>query len=214
MIQSFIPPEVDEKYMALFHEVSHLHRKWGIFRHLYVSGNEIVDLLNAAGGEFFSIVQNLLADDIVLTITRLTDPKQSVGKNNLSLEQLIHAIDDTQHPRLRQDIEQIYATSRPRFSFAKRYRDKVIAHNDLPIKLARASSPPIPTTTNIEDALKGIRDVMNAVPKYFRNLEMATVNYYTLVTNPGDENRLIARLHSAQTREASRADISVAVAEA
>jgi hypothetical protein len=209
MIQSSIPSDIDEIYMALFQEVSHLHRKWGVFRHLYVSGQEIVDLINDAGHDFFGITQTLLAHDIVLTIARLTDPKQSAGRDNLCLEQLINFIDVSQHGQLRQNIERIYSVSKPKFSFAKIYRNKLIAHNDFATKLARVPEPPIPTTTDIEDGLKGIRDVMNAVPQYFVGLDIATVNYYDLVTRPGGENRLIARLHAAKEMDTRHDDSSI-----
>jgi hypothetical protein len=46
--------------MALFQEVCRLHPKWGVFRHLYVSGRDIADLINDAGGDFFGITQTLL----------------------------------------------------------------------------------------------------------------------------------------------------------
>lgn len=198
MIQSSIPSDLDEVYMALFQEVSHLHRKWGVFRQLYVSGQDIVDLINDASRDFFGIIQHLLAHDIVLTIARLTDPKQSAGRDNLCLEQLIYSIEPAQHAQLRRDIDQIYSRSKAQFSFAKTYRNKLIAHYDFATKLSRVPEPPSPTTTDIEDGLKGIRDVMNAVPQYFVGLDIATVNYYDLVTHPGDENRLIARLRTAK----------------
>lgn len=153
-----------------------------MFRHLNVSGQEVVDLINEAGRDFFGITQTLLAHDIVLTIARLTEPKQTSGRDNLCLEQLIHFIDAGQHGRLRQNIEQIYSGSRPKFSFAKIYRNKLIAHYDLAAKLARVPELPPPSTTDIEDGLEGIRDVMNTVPQYFVGLDIATVNYYDLVT--------------------------------
>lgn len=198
MIATSIPSDINEVYRALFQEVCHLHRKWGVFRHLYVSGQEIVDLLNAAGGDYFGITQTLLAHDIVLTIARLTDRKQSAGRENLCLEQLIHSVDSSQHSQLRQNIEQIYFQTKPKFAFAKTYRNKLIAHYDFTVKLARSPEPPIPTTIDIEDGLEGIRDVMNAIPQYFVGLEIATVNYYDLVTRPGGENRLIARLRAVE----------------
>lgn len=145
-MQTSIPSDINETYMALFQEVCHLHRKWGVFRHLYVSGQEIVDLINDAGGDFFGLTQTLLAHDIVLTIARLTDPKQSAGRENLCLEQLIHSIDFSQHGQLRRNIEQIYSQSKPKFTFAKTYRNKLIAHYDFAMKLARLPEPPIPTT--------------------------------------------------------------------
>jgi|GEM_PF-4007908 hypothetical protein len=199
-----IPSNIHEIYEALFHPVCHVHREWGAFRHLYVSGQEIADVLKDAGGDFFGITKTLLAHDIILTIARLTDPKQSVGRDNLCLEQLIHSIDGSQYGPLRQNIEQIYSQAKPNFVFAKTYRNKLLAHYDLATILAHVPEPTIPTTTDIDAGLKGICDVMNAVPQYFHGLDIATVDYYDLVNRPGGENRLIARLRN------SRGDSSLA----
>ena len=158
MLDESIPTNIHEIYAALFKEVCHLHREWGVFRHLYVSGQDVVDLLNDAGGDFIGIIQTLLAHDIVFTIARLTDPKQTVGRDNLCLEQLIHSIDGSQYGPLRQNIEQIYSQSKSNFVFAKTYRNKLLAHYDLATKLAHLPEPPIPTTTDIEAGLEGIRD--------------------------------------------------------
>ena len=192
-----IPSNIHEIYEALFHPVCHVHREWGVFRHLYVSGQEIADVIKDAGGDFFGITKTLLAHDIILTIARLTDPKQSVGRENLCLEQLIHSVDASLYSQLRDNIERIYSQSKPNFAFAKTYRNKLLAHYDLATKLAHLPEPPIPTTVDIEDGLQGIRDVMNAVPRYFHGLDIAIVNYEDLVTRPGGENRLIARLRAA-----------------
>ena len=197
-METSIPSDINRIYMALFPEVCRVHRYWGAFRHLFVSSQEVVDVLNDAAGGFVGIIQTLLAHDIVLTIARLTDPKQSAGRQNLCLEQLIHSIDCSQHSQLRQNIELLYSQSKQKFVFAKTYRNKLLAHFDLATKLADVPEPPIPTTTEIEAGFQGIRDVMNAVPQYFTGLDIATVNYYDLVTRPGGENRLIARLRAAQ----------------
>jgi len=199
-MDTLIPSEINRIYTALFREVCPVHRYWGAFRHLFVSGQDVVDVLNDAAGDFVGIIQRLLAHEIVFAIARLTDPKQSAGQQNLCLEQLVHSIDVSQHPQLRQNIEDIYAQSKSKFSFAKVYRNKLLAHHDLATKLGDLSEPPIPTTVDIEDGLKGIRNVMDAVPRYFAGLDVATVNYYDLVTHHGGENRLIARLRTAQGR--------------
>jgi hypothetical protein len=199
MVQGAIPPEINEKYMALFQEVSYLHETWGIFRQLYASGDDTVDLLNDSAPGFFRLCQWLLADDIILSISRLNDPRRTLGKDNLTLEQLVHSIDAGKHPALRKEMEKLYAEAKDKCKFAKDHRNKRIAHNDLHLKLQGKVRPlPSPTETNIEDALESIRNVMNAVSRYFHNSEIATVNYYHLVTRLGDGTKIISRLREAE----------------
>jgi len=206
MTQKKIPPQIDEIYMALFHQVSHLHAKWEIFCQLYASSSEVVDLLNSSAAGFFRVCQDVLAYDVFLTISRLTDPKQTrLGKNvrdNLSLERLVSSIDSVKFPKLSGEIKQLLAKSKNKCGFVKELRNKLIAHNDLPTNLQAKVNPlPMPTKQNIEDALESIRNVMNAVPSYFENSTVA----YQLASMPSGGNTLITRLrHAKMYREQLR----------
>ena len=82
-----------------------------------------------------------MADDILLSISRLVDPKQTFGKDNLTLEQLVHSIDSTKYSQLRRDIEQRLSHARDRCAFAKDQRNKRIAHSDLFTKLQVKTLP-------------------------------------------------------------------------
>ena len=104
-----IPTEVDEIYEALYQQVSYLHAKWGIFCQLYGSTKEVVDLLNSSAPSFFRICEDVLVDDILLNISRLTDPKQTFKRDNLSLEHLVHSIDEVQFTKLKDEIEKLLA---------------------------------------------------------------------------------------------------------
>jgi len=57
-----------------------------MFCRLFASGENIVEFLNRSAAGFFRTLEDLLADDILLSISRLVDPIQSFGKDNLALE--------------------------------------------------------------------------------------------------------------------------------
>jgi hypothetical protein len=143
------------------------------------------------------VCEELLADDVILTISRLTDPKRTLGKDNLTLEQLVNSVDGVKYPKLRAEIEQLYTESKDKCRFTKDHRNKRIAHNDLNTSL-QVNSLPSPTETNIEEALEAIRSLMNAVLRYFHNMDIATVNYLHLVTTPGDGTKMISLLREAE----------------
>jgi hypothetical protein len=195
MTQQKIPSEVYEIYKPLFNQVSHLHAKWGIFCQLYASSSEIIDLLNSSAAGFFRVCQDVLAYDILLTISRLTDPKQTGKRDNLSLERLVESIDGVKFPKLKDEIEQFLVASKAKCSFARELRNKLIAHNDLAENLqSNGALISMATKKNIEDALESIRNVMNVVASYFENSTVA----YELASMPSDGNVLIARLRDAK----------------
>lgn len=194
-----IPSDIEEIYKPLFHQVSHLHAKWGIFCQLYASGSEIIELLNSSSGGFFRVCQDVMAYDILLNIGRITDPKQTrMGRNvrdNLTLERLASSVDGTQFPKLKDEIEKLLVQSKNKCGFVREVRNKLIAHNDLATNLHnRVALVSTATKQNIEDALESIRNVMNSVPSYFDGGTVA----YQLASMRGDANTLIVRLRQAK----------------
>ena len=168
---------------------------------LYASGENVVDLLSDSAPGFFRICHDLLVDDVLLSISRLTDQKQTFGKSNLTLDRLVHSIDTKKHQQLRQDVERLFSDARVKSSFAKDQGNKRIAHSDLSTKL-QASLLSSFTKANIEDALNAIRAVMNAVelhfntPLYSHGVNVAYVEYLSQFY--ADAQPLIARVRAPE----------------
>jgi hypothetical protein len=59
---------------AFRNELIVLHAKWQQYRKLYGTSDERIGLLNSSAGFFFGLVHDVMWDDIVLHIARLTDP--------------------------------------------------------------------------------------------------------------------------------------------
>ena len=200
-MEDVIPPEIREEYKSLRNDVCHLHRKWLIFRQLFVSGENVVGLLNSVAPAFFRVCKDLLADDVLLSISRLADPKQTFKADNLSLEQLVRSIDAGEYPDLMRELEQLLSVTRDKCAFAREQRNKRIAHTDLSTKL-EAKPLSSPTTTNVEAALESIRAVMNAIEKYFHepiycnDVNIAFVGYSRVLNVDGTQ--LITWLREAE----------------
>lgn len=200
-MEDVIPQEIREKYKSLRNDVCHLHRKWGIFRQLFVSGENVVELLNCVAPGFFSVCKDLLADDVLLSISRLTDPKQSFKSDNLSLEKLICSIDPRKYADLVGELERLFTVTRDKCAFAREQRNKRIAHTDLSTKLD-AIPLSSPTTTNVEAALEAIRAIMNTIEKHFHepiycnDVNIAFVDYSRVLNVDGTQ--LITWLREAE----------------
>ena len=185
-----IPPEIDEIYYPLFNQVSHLHVQWNIFRQLYVSEPETLALLKWSANSFFDVVQHTLASEILLTISRLTDAKQTgsgkYARDNLSLDRLIDRIDQQQFPDLKDEISKRLVAARHACAFARDVRNKLPAHSDLASLRDRVAVASQTTTTNIDAALRSIAYVMNAIPGHFDNSGVA----YEVASMSTDGNTL------------------------
>jgi len=148
-------PQLGPLFHALYGEVVWLHAKWQEFCHLFAHSEDRVELLNDAAPHFFRIIQDMLWQDVALSIARLTDPP----KQNLTLLALPKEIED---PSLADEIRALVKKAEASSVFARTWRNKHFAHRDLSIATGASASPlPEVTQRQIEDALASIRDVMS-----------------------------------------------------
>ena len=118
---------------------------------------ERVNLLNAIGGALFWDVQQVFWSDLMLRLTRLTDPPKSAGKDNLTVRRLP---DLCEGPDLREAVEGLVRAAVDATAFARDWRNRRIGHSDL----ARAIDPsPEPLKEATLKKAKAALDAVHAV---------------------------------------------------
>lgn len=169
-----IPLEIAPVFDKLKSEIVWLHGRWIILEQLFGKSPERVDLLNEVASSYFYITQDVLVNDILITISRLTD-KSSIKRNeNLSLGQLIYRLDQDKKyldlvTQLKNQFEVIKSITGP----IRTYRDKKLAHNDFNIALKMVEPLPAITFQTIKDTLESVRSFMNSIELYFTDGETA-----------------------------------------
>ena len=102
--------------------------KWFDFRALFAS-KETIDLLNRAAPTFFSNLQRMMWEDALLHLCRLTDPPKSAGKDTLTIRQLPLLIADLD---LQIEVKRLAAEAKNATEFARDWRNRRLAHKELP----------------------------------------------------------------------------------
>lgn len=187
----------------VFHELSNdliwLHAKWIQYRQLFGHSEERVNILNEVGGHFFKIVQDALWDDAVLSISRLTDQPQSMGKDNLTFLLLPGMIKDTS---LKYDIEELITKSIAASSFAKDWRNRRLAHNDLLLALKSGSKPLKGISRdNVNNALLSFNNILNRLSLHY--WQSATF-YDDFIASGGEGENVIYYLHAGIRAEEAK----------
>ena len=124
---------------------------------------ERVKLLNAIGGGLFWDVQQMSWSDLLLRLTRLTDPPKSAGRKNLTLRRLPDLCEEQD---LREKVSGLVCEAVRAADFARAWRNQRISHSDL----ARATDPsvePLPRADlkKVKAALDAVHAVLNAISK-------------------------------------------------
>ena len=139
-----------------------LNKEWGIgvarlteFERLFGKA-ERVALLNRLGGAFFADVQQILWDDLLLRVTRLTDRPKTAGKDNLTVQRLPGLCEHDKFPgnKVREQVDAAVRAA----GFARSHRNRRISHNDLAYAIGGSRLP----TTTLEQ-IQGAMDAVHAV---------------------------------------------------
>ncbi len=154
-------------YHALCKEVVWLHAKWLEYRKLYAKPGKRIDLLNRTAAFFFRVIQDVLWDDVLLHIARLTDTPKLGKFENLTLRRLPDAVEDD---ALATELRELVKTGIDRSQFARKWRNKRLAHIDFSHATdVKTTTLPGGSRQNVEDVLDSFRQIMNRLHlKYFQ----------------------------------------------
>ena len=121
---------------------------------------ERVKLLNAIGGGLFRDVQQMSWSDLMVRLTRLTDPPKSAGKDNLTLRRLPdHCGED-----LREEVSGLVSKAVTAAAFARDWRNRHISHSDLARAIDPSAEPLAPADLRkVKAALDAVHAVLNAI---------------------------------------------------
>ncbi|MEJ1224558.1 hypothetical protein V9K90_02145 [Pseudomonas sp. CCNWLW56] len=162
-----IGPQIGAIYSALWQDVALIYQKWGQFVELFGTSPERIDLLNKAAPTFFRTVQDSLWEDLLLHLARLTDPPQSVRKNNLSLRRLQEAVIGSP---VESAVEESTNKAVLATAFARDWRNRKLAHKDLDLALGQHIVPLAPASRiAVKEALSAVADVLNVVERHYHN---------------------------------------------
>lgn len=174
-----------------------LHFRWLIYRQLFASSPEDIDLLNERGSSVFFLLQHLLLDNIALSFSKLTDPHEQRNNKNLSIKTLIQVLKEDSNDSLANEIQERLKMLNDQCESFRTLRNKRIAHADFSHAL-RVAEEPLPgiSRTQIEQALESLRDILNHAELVLFDSQTA---YDMLITDHGsDGTALLRRLRATQ----------------
>lgn len=156
-----------KQFHALWQEVAWLYTKWNEYVALFGTKPSRIDLMNRTAPLFFRVVQDSIWEETILHIARLTDSPKSMGKENLSIQQLpLLVVDEDLGQALEEKIELAKVAS----EFCRDWRNRRIAHRDLKLAIEDGITPLLPASRkDIKNALSLIVDVLNVINHYYND---------------------------------------------
>jgi len=114
------------QYSALWQEVAYLHMNWKEFVELFGTKAERIEIMNKAAPAFFRMVQDELFEVTLLSIARMTDPPQSMGKKNKANLTIRNFPELIGHANTKAKVEKLLKDVEKQTEFARVWRNKRI----------------------------------------------------------------------------------------
>jgi len=209
-----IPEELREVYSHLARNVIETHGALDELMFLFGT-SENVSVLNATAAAFFVRHERLLIDDIILSLSRMTDEKWSASRKNrqenLSLARLLE-LSDAKYRQLRTDLRKKWTEIKGTAKQLRMYRHKLLAHASLADYLSPSTKLGQDISiASIKKLLEQISDFLNAFDYFFTGVETT----YSCPASYGDANDLIAYLNLAiETEKKTKNELLKAADEA
>lgn len=167
-----IPPNIEKVFEALKIEILWLHESWIIYRQLFGLSEKRIKLFNKCARAFFHLIQHVIPREIIVTISKLTDPSRTGEKENLSLKQLQKLVEVPGENQLALDLRKLLDNLHNKTQAFRKWRNKKIAHFDLRTAI-ESSINPLPGISRqmIEEALQVIREYMNTIQIHYTGVE-------------------------------------------
>lgn len=158
-----LPPDINEVFEPLRNEISFLHGYWEVYQQVFADPaiGKVMEL--TPGG--FRLIKLTMHNEIVMGLSRVTDPKATGKKENLTLQQLLHVVekhctDGVLLDQLKQDEEELRKECEP----FRAIRNRSLAHLDLPTFLGSHPDPlPAMDVERVKDCLERLARFMNDV---------------------------------------------------
>ena len=154
--------EAKDLYDGIRLELIRTFANWRIFRQLFATNDERYLILNNTAPGFFTLIKDVLVDNAVITLSRLTDPR---GYD--SLVRLVALMENQIHHALHEELEQALSAIQSQCEDIREHRDRRVAHRERkgespsfeegPVQL-----PPI-TRQKIEGAMADMAELMNRI---------------------------------------------------
>lgn len=158
-------PDLGQLFHMLRSELWWLRYKWNVFQELFEKGPERINLLDRVAVNFFYLLRQLLYENVMLHLARLTDNPKIKGRETLTIKRLAPLIPDE---ALRICVRTAEQEVLEKCGFARAWRNKWLAHTDLAISRNRHTLDlPSVEGKNIEGSLRSICALLNSVEEHY-----------------------------------------------
>jgi hypothetical protein len=191
-----MPPELAAAHDKVDRELTVLYAKWRDFRLLFFTDDKTVALFHRTAEFFFMVYAEVLRDNLILTVCRMTDPATDRGtkRSNLTLDYLVSLIPPTEGGLLAA-VDPVLTRLKAKVAPFRHTRHRAIGHFDLLTAQKHPTSlMPNISFQNMVIVLGLMAKVLNQIERHF---DGNVKNYREKLWASGDGAGLLQFIHEA-----------------
>ncbi len=178
---------------ALENEVYTLLDEWTVYKQLYASDQERIDLLNELTPQFFGLLQSTLRDSVVAQICRLTEKPKVMGHETLVIRRLC-ILAEPKYQAIADELEKDSDLIIGLCEAIRDWRDNRVSHLNLAAHLDAANNPPK------DFSVKTVQDAIDAIEAFLNKARLKLAGgefHYDSVYRDGAVRSLLTRMIQA-----------------
>lgn len=145
---------------ALEHEYAQLRQIWQEFNELFAKDGTRINLMNDVAPAFFSMMQNLMIEAMVIRMSRITDGKGFGNTENLTMQRIPAALPEEKHAD-KQELEALIDTAKKHANKVRVWRNKRVAHLDLNHFMSEDRTKFTIGFTEVRESIEAIHAALN-----------------------------------------------------
>lgn len=181
-------------------QVAQLLFRWKLYGQLFNSGSGNIELLNKSGSNVFRLLQILILQDVMMSLSKLTDRAKTGPHENASIKNVVAKASAALPVATKDEVDALITKLEGHVQNVRVHRDKCLAHADLTHTL-QASALPSVTYDELEMAMRTLQEIIAKVAFETCRWVIPTNNSVTIPFGTGGDAllRVLERGHRADT---------------
>lgn len=197
---SEIPTDLKEMLERLHNEGMELMAHFAIYNQLFNHSKKRYEIVNKCSPMAIYFIQNALENEILMSLSRLTDEPKQGEQERLTFQQFHRCLEQSGETKTAEKLRSKMKAIRRDTELIRKHRNTRLAHLDY--KILRGEDPR-PDPLSIEDMEKAIEAFQEYFSEFQHCYDPNTDNSYDLPATRGGDALFIVLLHGLLYRKAA-----------
>lgn len=171
--------ELATRVLEIEARIDEIEDRWALLLELYGTSAARVDVLRRAGPMAFGLLEDLLWEDVVVRLARVTNGPAIRGRRLVTLSSLPQLVGDA---AFRPALAVLIGRARIAVDGARRHRESAVTPSDGIVVRAMPTALPLDQRAKVQEAIDAVRAVLQSLLKHYVKADRTPRHHLPVVT--------------------------------